>query len=534
MQESTTRAHKILVLASSLLLVAAMLVATLVFQSASAPVYASRSQNYESISSNSATGSGNSDWPMYLGNPARTGFNGAESTITPANASSLTKKWTTTGKNGISSQPIVVGGQVYWGSWDGTLHDTRATGGGDVWDTKLGVTSDSSCLPPVAGVTSTVAYGAVGSTPAVFVGGGGNDSVGGGHVYMYALNAATGGLLWKTVIGSSPDDFPWSSPVIYNGSVYYGVSSFGDCPLVRGRVVQLNETDGTIQSTFYTTKSGCIGDGVTGSPAIDSNGKMYFDTGNPGNCGGQSGDYGESIVELNAKSTPMTFVASWSVPTSQRGADTDFLAAPTIFTATINGVATEMVGAINKNGIYYALNAGHIAAGPVWHDQLGPGGDCPQCGAAGISPSAWDGRVVYIGGPAGTVNGTSCQGSLQAVNPATGAYLWRDCLHSSVLGAVMAIPGVLFVNHGQKVSAYNAGNGALLFTYQDTNSSSNFWGAASVADGWLYDGNLDGTFYAFTVPGGGTPTPHTATAHTNTDLWCAAEQLARLRHGQRC
>jgi hypothetical protein len=382
-------------------------------------------------------------------------------------------------------------------------------GGKDVWDTSLGITTDAACDPTLTGLaaTASAAIATQGGVSTIYIAGGGTDSVGGKNVYMYAINATTGAILWKTVIGSSPHDFPWSSPVLYNGSVYYGISSFGDCPLVRGRVIQLNASTGAIQNTFYTTNSGCSGDGVTSSPAIDTtNGKIYFATGNPGKCAGQAGDYNESIVELNLNSN-LSFVASWAVPTSQRNPDSDFLAAPTIFTANIKGTLTEMVGVVNKNAFYYALNASKIASGPVWEDQLGPGGECPQCGTAGISPTAFDGRVLYIGGPHGSVNGTYCAGSLQAVNPATGAYLWRDCLSASVLGAVMATPGVLFVNYGQQVSAYNAGNGAQLFTFQDSNSTSDFWGAPAVGDGWLYDGNLDGTFYAFRGTGGGSPTP---------------------------
>ena len=79
------------------------------------------------------TPSATSDWNMYLGNAARTGFNGAESTITPANASHLAKQWTTTGTNGITAQPVVSNGQIYWGYWSGVLHDTPVGGGKDVW-----------------------------------------------------------------------------------------------------------------------------------------------------------------------------------------------------------------------------------------------------------------------------------------------------------------------------------------------------------------------------------------------------------------
>jgi hypothetical protein len=67
------------------------------------------------------------------------------------------------------------------------------------------------------------------------------------------------------------------------------------------------------------------------------------------------------------------------VPVGFSGLD---LAAPTLFTAYINGVPTKMVGVVNKNVIYYALNASKISSGAVWEDQLGPGSDCPECGTA--------------------------------------------------------------------------------------------------------------------------------------------------------
>ena len=50
---------------------------------------------------------------------------------------------------------------------------------------------------------------------------------------------------------------------------------------------------------------------------------------------------------------------------------------------------------------------------------------------------------------------------------------------------------------GQTGHTYDDGTGYQLFSYTDGCSGSNFWGAPTVADGWLYDGNLDGTFYAF-------------------------------------
>ena len=168
------------------------------------------------------------DWTAYVNNQQRTGFNNAESTISTSNVSNLAVKWSQYTAKGISDQPIEVGGVVYWGSWDGYFH-AFTTSGGHVWDTQIGTTTDASCDPTETGVASTAAFGMSGSTPAIFVAG--------GNAHFYALNANTGAILWSTMLGSSPSHFIWSSPLVANGSVYIGESSFGDCPLVEGQVM---------------------------------------------------------------------------------------------------------------------------------------------------------------------------------------------------------------------------------------------------------------------------------------------------------
>src|ERR1700680_4557392 len=68
------------------------------------------------------------EWPMYQGNLGRTGFNAAETTITPANASQLILHWKNTADGGISSQVAAANGLLYWGSWDGIEHATNLSG----------------------------------------------------------------------------------------------------------------------------------------------------------------------------------------------------------------------------------------------------------------------------------------------------------------------------------------------------------------------------------------------------------------------
>ena len=72
---------------------------------------------------------------------------------------------------------------------------------------------------------------------------------------------------------------------MFGNSVYIGVASFGDCPLVQGQLLQLNRVTGALQNTFNVVPNGCTGGGVWGSPTVDAAaGTIYFDTGNSGSC----------------------------------------------------------------------------------------------------------------------------------------------------------------------------------------------------------------------------------------------------------
>ena len=73
--------------------------------------------------------------------------------------------------------------------------------------------------------------------------------IGGGDSKLYALNAATGAVLWSYDVGGNPDTFLWDSPAVFGNSVYIGVASFGDCPLVQGQILQLNRVTGALQNT---------------------------------------------------------------------------------------------------------------------------------------------------------------------------------------------------------------------------------------------------------------------------------------------
>jgi outer membrane protein assembly factor BamB len=426
------------------------------------------------------------DWSVFLGNDARTGYNSDESSINATTAANLKVNWTFPTKGRINAQAVVADGQVYFGSWDGNEYATDLSGK-KLWSASIGGQT-ANCSPPVVfGIGSTPSVANVtinqASTLVVFVGGkDANSKV----ASLYALNAADGTTIWETPLSTTSQSFVWSSPVLYNGSVYVGLSSMNDCPLIQGALVQLNAATGAIQHTFYTVPNGCIGASIWGSPTInDTTGMIFVTTGNNGPCSATE-TYAQAIIELNA--SDLSFVDSWQVPASQHGVDSDFGTTPTLFTATIGGNTHEMVGVQNKNGNYYALDQSSIHTGPVWQQQI-------STSTISISSSAWDGSMLYVAGRNTTIGGKSCKGSMRALNPANGSFTWQDCLNDgNVLAPVSAVPGVVFVGEGSHVLAIDVTSGQVLFNYA-TSSAIN--AAPSISNSVVYVGNNSGTLYAF-------------------------------------
>ncbi len=454
--------------------------------------------NVLGVSASQAASSG--DWPTYLFNNARLGFNASETIINPNSAPNLKLKWViklkgcpnSPGKpHTISTQTVVSQSLqlIFWGSWDGCQHATDFNGN-EVWATYIGRTTNHKCGLPTIGVasTATIITENIGgkSTPVLLVGG--------GNAYFYALNALTGVVIWKTQLGSAKGSFIWSSPAVYNGSVYEGLSSQLDCPLVQGKFFRMNASTGAIQNTFDVVPMGCSGGSVWGSPTIDeAAGTLYFGTGNGGSCS-KPEPYAVALIEL--KVSNLALIGFWQVPPSKQVPDSDFGTTPTLFQATIHGVMQHLVGLENKNGIYYAFVRGKLSNGPIWQATIANGEI--------TSSSSWDGTHLYVAGGYAKINGTPCdgtdgKGSLRALDPATGAFLWQDCFPvGDIPAAVTTVPGVAVVGVWNVLEVVATATGKVLFTYKDTRGRVvRFFGPASIANGVLYIGDSIGNLMAF-------------------------------------
>jgi polyvinyl alcohol dehydrogenase (cytochrome) len=450
-----------------------------------------------------------SSWPMAGHDLSNTRNNPSETTIGTANVAGLVQKWSATFPSNLTATPAVVGGVVYLGDRAGTLWAFNATTGAVIW---------SHLVSSYTGVSGDV----VKATPAVA---GGRVIVGdqpgsGAHAgaSIIAVSAATGALLWKTVVDTTPTARITGAAGIDGSSVYVGVSSADEsspaCCTFRGSVVALNASTGALLWRRYTAPAGYTGAAVWGgNPVVNhTTGLLYIGTGNnytvpAGVCTmpNQTGctapannDYVDSLVALHLSTGTVAWAmrtlssdATSNVCPSGCGPDFDFGSAPNLFTATIGGVSRQLVGIGQKSGIYWARDAATGAA--VWQTLVGPGGT-----EGGIQwGSAVDGKRIYvsIGNSENTTwtlhpsGATTTGGAFSALNPATGAILWQtpDPQKARDIGFVSSANGVVYAGSdegsGNNMYALNGATGKILWKFA---SGGAVMGGAAVVNGTVY------------------------------------------------
>ena len=419
------------------------------------------------------------DWPSYGHDAQRTGVS-ADTTLSPANASQLTVRWKFKTGGVIASSPTVVNGVAYVGSWDGYEYALNAANGTLIWRTNLGITSAPNCNPTAAGVTSvaTVQNGVV--------------YVGGGDAYWYALNASTGAVLWKVYTGdnsASGGHYNWASPLIANGYAYIGIASFGDCPLVPGQLLQVSLTTHQVVNTATFVPTGQTGGGIWTSPTLDATGKTVFVTTGTATNDVTQQPYAQAMVALDAGT--LAIKGGWRIPPAQAVPDSDWGTTPNVFP---DGHGTNLVAGADKNGYLYAYDQANIAAGPLWQVKVGDGGSSPQYGTGMISTGAFGNGQLYFASGNVTVNGTKYGGSVSALDPFTGAYLWRHYTPQAIVPALAYVNGLVIAGAGSTLDVLNASTGAQLYQYT---TGGQLYGHPSVANGQIFEGSTDGYVYAF-------------------------------------
>jgi polyvinyl alcohol dehydrogenase (cytochrome) len=431
------------------------------------------------------------DWPAYLNGPAHNSYAKRQTAITPT--TTVTSKWHVS--DSFLSSPVVADGAVFVGSFQGNFYKINATTGMVENKIFMGFTNSTHCGNFGFATVATVARDPSRGEDVLYVAA--------PDGFLHALSVATMTQLWQSRIIPTPGNayFQWSSPTVVKGKIYVGISSNCDIPLVRAGVAGFSQTTGKRFATFYTVPKGHLGGSVWSTPAVNSTGNVYITTGNGFT---RANIYlTDSIVKLSPK---LTKLGSWTVPAGPNiGGDDDFGASPTLFSARIHGRTTPMVGACNKNGIYYALNARTMRL--VWKARIGATAN-GQTQAACLAAAAFDGKHLFMGGTGITIGGKAFKGSVVELNPATGKVLWRQGTNAAVIaspsldGKGVLAAGTFSMGHVtcSTCAAYlfNASNGHVLQTL--VTGTGTDAGQAVFANGWVYVTEAFGTaqgVYAF-------------------------------------
>ena len=482
-------------------------------------------------------------WPNWGGiSLANTRNATAETSISPANVSTLRQLWVFTGRGNFTTTPTVYGSRLYTTDDGGGVYAIDTATGKAVWthamsDYGLSVSRSS---PAIVGDLLILTDRRSGN--------------------VIGVSRATGSLVWKTLVESNPYATLTGSPIVRGKTVFVGTASNEEyevsasssyTPTFRGSVAALDAPTGALQWQSYMVPQGYTGGAVWGSGfAVNSNANLvYVATGNnysvpqaAAACqeNADTGpsrlaclaptDFVDSIVALDMTtgavrwghrlqgSDTFTLNCRTSAPAQPcpmpTGPDYDFAQGPSLFNAGTASAPRLVVGAGQKSGVYWALDAssGKIA----WRSQPAPGGV-----RGGIMwGAAVDQSHVYVAENdsahmAYTPVGASAKftgGSWAALDVTSGAIAWQtevpgtqDSAPAGTESAVSVANGVVFAGStaGDMV-AMNAGTGAILWHFA---SGGGVTCGASIVSGVVYWGSGDpyGTannkLYAFGLAG---------------------------------
>lgn len=397
------------------------------------------------------------NWPMYLYGTAHSSANLRATAITPANAGALHKVWhwhvpapTKPGQpeGQLYASPVVFDGRVYVATNSGLLLALNETTGAVVWKRIVGWSQPVGHCPARGfAATPAVAPDPVTHAPTVYVAA--------GDGYLYAFSAAKGKQRWRSLVASPLDgDYNWSSPTVAGGHVYVGVS--GSCiPDTVGGLRAFDQSTGAPTGEYQSVPDGSAGGPIWSTAAAEGT-DVWVSTGDAVDAKSAelAGD-AYSIVRLHAGT--LAREDAWRVP-NLWPTDLDFGASPTLFDATIGGSTRRLVGACNKDGVFYALTASDLAAGPVWTRTIGvtAGPSLNTC----IAGAVWDkaGDRLFVASNETTIGATDYPGSVRELDPSTGSPVWERGLG---VGPALGTPtlsggGVLAVATYDKTSTDNS------------------------------------------------------------------------------
>jgi polyvinyl alcohol dehydrogenase (cytochrome) len=192
--------------------------------------------------------------------------------INPQNVGELAPKWVFTDHGDVSATPTVADGAVYFPDFGGYLNAVNAQTGALIWQRQI--SSYAGEQPGQVSRNSPLIYG----NELVLGDNASGPQPGGAH--LFAVNRATGNLVWSTEIDSNQAAIVTSNPIAYGNEIVVGVASNEEadaespsypCCTFRGAVVALNATTGQILWKTYTVPSNNTVGGDSNTPCTTAN-----------------------------------------------------------------------------------------------------------------------------------------------------------------------------------------------------------------------------------------------------------------------
>jgi polyvinyl alcohol dehydrogenase (cytochrome) len=437
-------------------------------------------------------------WTGWGANSSNTRFqDSAGAGITADQVPRLKVKWAFAFPGDLQAyaQPVVAGGRVFTGSQGGKVYSLSSASGCVYW-----------YFQAVAGVRAAVSIAKLPRGFAAFF----SDQ----SANVYAVDATTGMLLWKT----KADDFPVArgtgSPVFYNGRLYVPVASGEEgagslpdyeCCRFRGSLVALDAATGKQVWKTYTveepkrTKKNKIGTQLWGpsgapiwsSPAIDARrNAIYVTTGD--NYSDPASRMSDAFIAMDLNSGKIlwsrqmtasdAYTSACRLPDKtncpdSNGPDLDFSSGP-ILVSLANGKRALVAG--QKSGVVHAIDPDQQGE-VLWQVRIGKGGTM-----GGVQwGSAVDGSNVYVAlSDIGRIMLTYSQmtdadpkqgGGMFALRLSDGKQIWytppascgdKPRCSPAQSAAVSAIPGVAFSGSVDgHLRAYSASDGKVLWDF---------------------------------------------------------------------